>query len=341
MEKATMKVTLDTIAQHTGLSKSTVSRVLSQDHNVKSTTRIIVENAARKLGYIQRPKRAGANPFEKTVLAISRNISQASHVDYYHAISDTMRKQGYITYLIGCNFDVEQEEFYVHHAVSNRFAGIFLFSHFGESNQEYLLADSDVPIILVNNYPRMEDLDVVCLDNYRCGYIATKHLIDLGHQKILHVGWPNASITSRDRARGFLDAMQELLPEQPANNLIIQAELTYQSGYALGEQLAAAPPDATALFFSDSATALGVIDAFSRYGIEVPRDVSVIAAGYSHTLPGRSSLTHVGYDDFALGVEAAKMMLERIHDKGNSNARRRVVLSPMLMQGDSVRNMKP
>ena len=72
-----------------------------------------------------------------------------------------------------------------------------------------LLQDYPLPVVLVNRYLKALDLDVVTVDNYRCGYLATTYLQQKGHTKIAHIAGPESSITCQNRCRGYMDAMRD------------------------------------------------------------------------------------------------------------------------------------
>lgn len=334
------KVTLDDIARETGFSKSTVLRVFYNRGLVKQDTIKIVEKAAERLGYVpRRPVVAENSMFDKAVMMISRDITHLAHVDYYRAISAEMKMHGYRPFLVDCNRDVEIEDDYVKYAIENEFGGIFIFSYFGEHTPPHL-AESKVPIVLVNNYPLTGDYDVVCLDNFRCGYIATQHLIENGHRHIKFVGWLKGSITSRDRYYGFLSAMREAGLPASDEACLLETELTYKAGYELGRKLCRDDDDTTAIFFADSMTAQGVVDALYRHGKSTPADFSIVTAGrIVDNNVGRPILTSVGYDDMALGKTAAEVMMNLMEPREGPECHKKVVLAPVLKVGTTVRHI--
>lgn len=336
-----MKVTLDDIARETGLSKSTISRVFYNRELVKQETIKVVEEAAGRLGYIhRRPVVADSRIFSKAVLMISRDITHLAHVDYYRAISAEMKAQGFQSFLVDCNRNVEIESDYVKYAVENDFGGVFIFSYFGDHTPPYLSRSGNVPVVLVNNYPLIGDYDVVCLDNFRCGYIAARHLIENGHRHIKFVGWMKGSITSRDRYHGFLNALEEAGLPANDDDCLVEAGLTYREGYELGKKLCKDAGDTTAIFFSDSMTAQGVVDALYRHGKSTPDDFSVVTAGHIiDTKVGRPVLTSVGYDDTALGKTAAEVMQNLIEHRGEPEFHKKVVLTPVLKLGTTVKKI--
>ena len=132
----------------------------------------------------------------------------------------------------------------------------------------------------VAGYPRSRDCDVVTVDNYRTGYLATKYLTDRGHRAIAHIAGPRTSMTCRDRERGFGDAMRDAGLECDPARCVFYGDRSYKSGCEVGERIAAMPPDErfTAVFSATGVMAAGMVDRLRAHGVRVPEDVSMITA---------------------------------------------------------------
>jgi LacI family transcriptional regulator len=133
------------------------------------------------------------------------------------------------------------------------------------------------------------------------GYLATRHLLELGHRRIAVVGGPEGVSTVRGRIDGYRRAMAEArLPVDPA--LIVPATFGAASGAAAAETLMRQPDRPTAIYAVNDTTAIGVMSALTRMGLSIPGDVSLV--GYSDIpivqhLPVALTTVHVHYDHIA------------------------------------------
>jgi DNA-binding LacI/PurR family transcriptional regulator len=145
--------------------------------------------------------------------------------------------------------------------------------------------------------------------------LATRHLLDLGHQTVHHIGGPGSWHDARDRITGWHQALREAgapVPEMP------RGDWSARSGYEAGRQLAARP-EVTAVFCANDPMALGFLRAAAEAGRRVPQDISVVgfddvpeAAYFS------PPLTTVRQDFGALGERALHLLMSQITAGGEA-----------------------
>lgn len=209
-------------------------------------------------------------------------------------------------------------------------AGILIWPVMADDPHRFLadLIRQGLPVGLMDRtFPGLET-DVVMCDNFGGGYLATQHLISLGHRRIAFLCRPHMALMPvAGRLRGYREAMRDagLAAPEP---LLVGERQEIRTDYALRaytdasgadiEQLRnylASPARATALFAMNDLMAMQALRAAEMEGIAVPGELSV--AGFddldfvSHL---RVPLTTVAQDPFALGHEAARRLLERVED---------------------------
>lgn len=141
------------------------------------------------------------------------------------------------------------------------------------------LHDQSFPYVMVS-YTHGDEVPFVGLDLSQAGYIATEHLIALGHRRIGYIGDKLGSIMFEVRAAGYRRAMAEHdLPIDP--RFIFEYPYTgewndYRSGYAVGERVAALPERPDAFFVFNDLGALGLMDALLDRGLRVPDDLAIV-----------------------------------------------------------------
>jgi LacI family transcriptional regulator len=200
------------------------------------------------------------------------------------------------------------------------------------SHLEYVA--SLVPTVVVGRHSRSKVYDTVAGDDTAGAALVVGHLADLGHRRIAHiehfetdstrmVEMPNAI-----RAEGYRRAMRARGLADEID--IVSTAYTQEGGYEGARQLLDRPRRPTAIFAGADIVAIGVLDAIAVAGLSAPGDVSV--AGYDNTTFAAFdpiSLTSVDQSGHQIGETAARLVLERIADRGRRSAQ--VTLSPALV----------
>jgi DNA-binding LacI/PurR family transcriptional regulator len=195
------------------------------------------------------------------------------------------------------------------------------------------LTKINCPVVLANRYLAAFPTDVVLMDNYHGGCIATSHLVELGHKRIGHLSGPENSTASRDRLRGYLDVMRQ------AGLAVMDGDISYsrlleKDGYEFGRRLLAEPRDITAVFCGNDMLASGLVRAYSEQGRSIPEDLSIVGFDDSPVaVRGAVKLTTVRQHPKDMGEAAAEMVLRRMKDPDLPH--RRQVFAPELVVRDS------
>ena len=190
---------------------------------------------------------------------------------------------------------------------------------FPESYTRYFI-QREIPIVLVDTFhPKFDSITV---DNFKGAYIAVKHLIELGHEKIGMIVARLESVPARQRFEGFKQALIDH-GKKFYEEFFIETKDTRLDGfnreagyYACKELLSRSRKLPTAIFVSSDIQAIGVIEALNENGIKVPGDVSII--GFDDIeLAKDFGLTTVRQPMYEMGVIAVEKLFERINNKKN------------------------
>ncbi len=333
-----MGKTLQDIAAEAGVSTATVSRVLSGEDCVSPETRERVLEAVRESGYAPRKRRRSAELRNTgTVLIIAGQLHNPIIWGFIDGIRHRLSKEGMRTVVMLSDYETATECDALRYAVSNSFSGVFMLNAVESKKLCTMVSECKIPIIFVNRFLRSLDTDIVTVDNYRCGYLATEYLISKGHRRIAHIAGPATSVTCRDRTQGYMDAMR-------AHGIgidrsyIFYGDRRYKSGCECGAQIAAMPKEKrfSAVFSTTGLMAAGMVDALRADGIRVPDDISVICNDdYSRDyMPCPIDFTTFEQDPIHMGQTAAELLLERIANPLSSH--KRMVFPPVLTEHNSV-----
>ena len=155
------------------------------------------------------------------------------------------------------------------------------------------------------------DVDLVRIDHEEGAYLATRHLLDLGHRDIACIGGPAHTRVAQMRLAGYRRALHEAGVEVPAER-IRESDFTSTGGYAAAVKLLSENPP-SAIFASNDMIGFGILRAAAERNIRVPAELSVI--GFDDIQMGRyvyPALTTVGQSIVQLGETAAELLLRRI-----------------------------
>ncbi|GIO88197.1 LacI family transcriptional regulator [Paenibacillus faecis] len=258
------------VAKKSGLSVVTVSRVLNNSPSVREVNRQKVLKAIEELNY--QPNSAARSLVRGKTGVIGMSITNFNDSFYDRVIRVVNRKlaeQGYFLALSIAENEVEDNFLFQR----DRVDGIILLSPLRENEYVVELKRKNIPFVLLDNQFQHEDVPSVIVDNYQGGYEATKHLIDLGHTQIAHIGGPSVFLSVEERKRGYVQALNEagLTPFG-----MEFCGFTVSSGYEVAKRWIREDKLPTAIFSGDDFIALGVVQALREEGILVPHDISVV-----------------------------------------------------------------
>lgn len=333
-----MGKTLLEISKEIGVSTATISRVLNGETNVSEETKAKVLSALEVSGYRKRARRRSAELRNSgTVLIIAGQLHNPIILGFIDGIRQRLAEEGMRSVISLSDYDAARECDALTYASKNGFSGIFMLNAIENRKLVELISEIKTPIIFVNRYLRSVDTDVVTVDNYRCGYLATEYLIERGHRRIAHIAGPRTSVTCRDRTQGYLDAMRAHGLDVE-DGFVFYGDRTYRSGCDFGSTLCRVPAEkrVSAVFSTTGLMAAGMVDVLRREGIRVPNDVSVICNDdYSRDyMPCPIDFTTFEQDPIMMGRTAAKLLLDRI--EAPVSAPRRMVFPPSLKEHNSV-----
>ncbi|MCF5824662.1 substrate-binding domain-containing protein, partial [Pseudomonas syringae] len=212
-----------------------------------------------------------------------------------------------------CNSDdnPEKQRGYLRVLLEKRVDGLIVSSVGGDAGIAGGLAEVRTPLVIVDRELDGIEADTIRIDHEQGAWLATRHLLELGHRHIACIGGPLKSTVAEMRLAGYRRAMHEASVEV-SGEWALHSEFTSSAGYEAACQLLAKNPP-SAIFAGNDVIAIGVLRAAAERSIRVPQDLSVI--GFDDIQMSRyvyPALTTVGQSIMQLGENAAEMLLSRI-----------------------------
>ncbi|BCV21401.1 LacI family DNA-binding transcriptional regulator [Moorella sp. Hama-1] len=323
-----MRITIKDIARKSGVSSSTVSRVLTNHPSVDPKTREEVQKVIDRLGY--RPSHIARGLVKgkiDIVALIIGDIRNPFYAELTRTIKEFLNKEGYMVVVCDSDYDPDKEEAYIRTADVYGFAGIIMITAMETETLLKQLKTINCPVVLLNRYLPSIETDFISVDNYTGGYLAGKHLLDLGHRNIAILAGHKNSSATYDRLNGFLDVFKQYNVNIDKER-IVYGNLQWDSGYNFGKLLLNQYKDATAVFCGNDLMAIGLIEALNEYGKRVPEDFSIVGYDNNNIAP-IVKLTTIHQPHLELGQAAAEVLLERM--RGYKGAYKRIIFNPKLI----------
>ncbi len=310
-------VTLAMVAQAAGVSPSTVSRILTGHARVSDDKRRSVEEAIARLNYQPNVLARGlAQGRTLTIGVLTQDIDSPFCAQALRGVEDALAGTGMTPLFVSGHWNVQDEAERMAHLLARRVDGIVVLTGrlTDEQLREYALR---VPVVVTGRSLRGHNLTSLRLDDFKGAWLATRHLIELGHRRIAHIAGPQDHADSMERLSGYRKALEDAGIEAD-EQLVAHADFHEQSGVLAMNRLLEVHRPFSAVFASNDQAAYGARLALYQHHIRVPEDVSLIGfedlPGSRYAIPPLSTVHQPVYE---LGQAAARMLLKMI-EGGNA-----------------------
>jgi len=314
-------VSISEVAEHAGVSRTTVSHTLSGKRPVSSSVRERVLASMHSLGYV--PSRSAQNlalGSTRIIALVVPDIGNGYFAELAKGVEATAVERGYNVILCTTGFDHAREVQYLSMIQSRAVDGLVYAAGAPPTDRELAALLGDMPLIFVDEEIAGTSFGSVVSDNYAGGRDVAEHFIALGHRSSVVLSVEGDPVTSERRVAGFVDAWRAAGLPAPLTGV---GDYTEERGRAaVRPHLAAlAGGTATAVFATNDLMAFGVLNELRGAGIRVPDDVSVVgfddspAAHYGY--PG---LTTVRQDVLGLGRTATDRLLDALERREQPSA---------------------
>jgi len=325
------------VAEAAGVSVGTVSNALNNPDMVAEGTRLRVEDAVRRLGFVRnasaRQLRAGRS---SVVGAIVLDVGNPFFTEVARGIEDRLAEDNCVLMLCSSDERPDKELRYLRLLEEQGVRGMLVVPVQYDLDLLDKVRDRGTPVVLLDRTSARMDMCSVAVDDVNGGELAAGHLLEQGHRRLAFVNGSNNIRQCADRRKGVdralraagLDAADSLLE-------VTVSTLNADGGESALDQILRAPNPPRAIVCVNDLTALGVLRGLRRRGLRAPEDVAVI--GYDDVEFAAmlsTPLSSIRQPKYQLGRTAAELMLA---EDGPDHVHQQILFQPELVIRESSR----
>ncbi|MEH2476697.1 LacI family transcriptional regulator [Nitrobacteraceae bacterium AZCC 2146] len=313
------RVTIIDVAEQAGVHWSTVSRALNpaKRHLISPEMIERISACVERLGYRQNAMASALRTQKtRTIGVIVSNLGDPIHPPIVRAIEDRLGEIGYVVFVGNTDNDSMREAALIDRFISQGVDGLIVatFKLKDPLVDKCLLAG--VPTVAVFRDPERPEIPSVRVDDAEAMAQAVRHLVELGHREIAHVGGPQNLSTGRNRYRGFRKACKTAFGADSEVIAKFGRAFTVDEGHSACCELLDQHRAITAIVAGNDMLAIGCLSAINHRGIKCPGDISLIGMNDMLFMDAvYPPLTTMHTPSRELGLQAANLLIDMIDGK--------------------------
>lgn len=336
------EVTIYDIARELNISATTVSRGLKGHPTINKNTRKKIAEKAKEMGYS--PNAFAGSLRSKRTNTIGVIVPRLNSYFMSSALAgmeNIANKHGYNLIISQSLENAKKEIENAHTMFNRRVDGLLISLAYNTENIDHLLpfVNKNIPVIFFDRVFNNEQFTGIVIDNYASAYDVTRHLIEQGCKRIMHLAGSPLRNVYRDRLAGYQQALKDhgVTPD-PA--LVLQSNLSEEDGMDAAQHILQMDQKPDGIFASNDTCAIYCMKQLKQAGIRIPEDIAV--AGFNNDRISQiiePNLTTVDYPGYAIGETTATHMIN--HLKGDSTIRNTntiVLRTELIIRASSLRN---
>jgi len=338
------EVTIYDIAQKLELSSATVSRALKNHPAISKHTKKRIQDAAKALGYRHNTFASNLRKQKtNTIGLIVHELNSNFITSVLAGLEKVTTEAGYDLIIAHSSESFAKESANALNLFHKRVDGIIASLAFDTEGLEHYrpFSDRSIPVIFFDRVEESSDTTKVIIDNYKCGYQATQHLIDQGCKRIVLVTASLKRNVYAQRHNGYKDALFDNNIPFNEKYLLIK-DLSEHCGIEAALEILKMKPLPDGAFITNDFSAAVCMQTLKEYGIIIPDDIAIV--GFNNDAIGKivePQLTTIDYPGMEMGEIAARSLIN--HLKGVADLKHTqtiVIRSDLIVRKSSLKIKK-
>ena len=335
------EVTIYDIARELNISATTVSRGLQDHPTISKKTKKKIFDLAERLGYRSNHfARSLRNQKTNTFGIIVPRLNSHFMSSIIAGIENAANEQGYSLLIAQSSESAVKEASSVRTMFDSRVDGLLVslavdtadlshFDHFFKKN---------IPVIFFDRVMQHENSVNILIDNRQAAYNATRHLIEQGCRKIMHITAPTLQNVYKDRLKGYKEALIEHKIRFREEYVAI-TDLSQEAGAEVAKTILKMKTLPDGVFVANDSCAVGCMLALKEQGIRIPQDIAFV--GFNNdpvTKVIEPHLTTINYSGYEMGQIAARHLISHVRDVSFVSSTNTIILrSELIIRGSSLK----
>lgn len=313
-------ITIYDLASELKISVATVSRALKDDPVVSKKTKKRIFELAEKMGYRSNHFARNLRQQQTNTIGIMVHELNSNFINSVLAgVEKVTTEAGYDLIIAHSSESYVKETANAKNLFHKRVDGLIASLSFDTKDLDHFrpFIDKGVPVVFFDRVEKNNFNTAVVIDNYKCGYQATQHLIEQGCKRIAHVTSNLGRNVYADRYRGYRDALFDA--DIPLDeSLLLINDLSEKAGVESAHQVLSMNPLPDGIFITNDFVAAVCMRTLKENQIAIPGDIAIV--GFNNDAIGNliePSLTTINYPGIDMGEIAARTLIN--HLKGISD----------------------
>lgn len=334
------EITIYDIAKHLNLSAATVSRGLQNNPAINKNTRKRIVDTATELGYRSNTFASSLRSKKTHTLGvIVPRLNSYFVASVLAGMEDVANKKGYNLIISQSLENAGKEVANAHTMFNNRVDGLLISLAYDSENIDHLkpFFKKNIPVVFFDRtFPHNESTSII-IDNFKAAYDITKHLLDQGCRKIMHLGGNVLRNVYAERLRGYKEALKDYKIDFD-EALIYTSKLDEEAGTNAAEYILNLPKESRpdGVFSANDTAAVHCMIRLKSAGINIPGDIAF--AGFNNDPISKviePNLTTVNYSGYHIGETAVMNLINHLSGLSSTKTTNTIVLRSDLVIRDS------
>lgn len=331
-------ITIYDIASHLNISATTVSRGLQDHPAINKNTRKKIFDAAKELGYRSNTFASSLRSKKTHTLGvIVPRLNSHFMSSALAGMEDTARREGYNLIITQSLETAEKEVTNAHTMFNKRVDGLLVSLAYNTENIKHFepFFKKKIPVIFFDRVHPHNDSTSIIIDNYKSAYDITKHLIEQGYSRIMHLSGNLLRNVYTERLRGYKDALKEHNISFN-ESLVYISQLSEEAGTQAAEHIIKMKKKPDAVFAANDTSAVYCMLRLKEAGYKIPEDIAF--AGFNNDPISKviePNLTTINYSGYQVGEAAVKNLISHLTGQSNIKSTNTIVLRSELIIRES------
>lgn len=337
-------ITIYDIAQKLDLSSATVSRALNDHPAINKNTRKKIQDAAKELGYRHNTFASSLRKQKtNTIGVIVHELNSNFITSVLAGIEKITTEAGYDLIIAHSSESFTKEAANASNLFHKRVDGLIASLSFDTKGLDHFQSfeEKGIPIVFFDRVEENTESTKVIIDNYKCGYLATQHLLEQGCKRIVLVTASLNRNVYAQRHKGYVDALFDSGITYDKNKVLIK-DLSEQCGVEAALQILKMKPLPDGAFITNDFSAAVCMQKLKEHGIRIPEDIAVV--GFNNDAISKivePQLTTINYPGIDMGEIAARNLINHLNGVSNiKHTNTIVVRSDLIIRKSSLKKGK-